>query len=249
LGVSHASPRELRLGGCLFAIALGAAAAAGAAYASSTLLPWRGVFDRAGASVWRVDADELALTFDDGPDPVRTPLVLDALARTGALATFFVIGSSVARCPRLLRRIVDEGHAVGNHTLDHHSLLWRSETFIEDAILRAQRTIFDACGVTPDAVRAPFGRRDATFYRVAARLHLRPVFWSRDTLDWTGMAAPRIASRLGSSRGGDIVLMHDGAPKATGTVEALAVGLERLSKRGRTPRRLLSADRAEAVGC
>jgi peptidoglycan/xylan/chitin deacetylase (PgdA/CDA1 family) len=233
----------------LLAIALGAAAVAGGAYASSTLLPWPGVFDRAGASLWRVDPGEIALTFDDGPDPDRTPRVLDALARTGAMATFFVIGSSVARCPLLLRRIVEEGHAVGNHTLDHQSLLWRSETFIEDALVRAQTTIFDACGVIPSAVRAPFGRRDATFYRVAARLRLLPVFWSRDTLDWTGMAASWIASRLGSSRDGDIVLMHDGAPKASGTVKALAVGLERLSARGRTPRRLLSTDRAKAVKC
>lgn len=220
---------------------------AGAAYASSTLLPWPGFFDRDGAAIWRVDAEEIALTFDDGPDPLRTPRILDVLARAEVSATFFLIGSQVERCPLLVRRIVAEGHAVGNHTLHHKSLVWRTETFIEAAIAGAQRAIFDACGIAPDIVRAPFGRRDGAFYRVASRLRLRPVFWSRDTLDWTGLPARLIAARLGNARGGDIVLMHDGAPKATATEEAVVEGLALLSARGRTPRHRLSAGVADAV--
>ena len=230
----------------MLAIAFSAAAISGAAYASSTLLPWRGVFDRGGNGSWRVEPGEVALTFDDGPDAVRTPRVLDALAEAGARATFFLIGSKVPSCQRLVRRILAEGHAIGNHTLDHRSLLWRTEDFVEHAILGAQAAIFDACGVTPDVVRAPFGRRDATFYRVAARLGVLPVFWSRDTFDWAGVEAPLIASRLERSRGGDIVLMHDGAARATGTIDALSIGLARLSEQGRTPRRLVSAGPAGA---
>lgn len=228
----------------MLAIAIGAAALSGAAYAASTLLPWRGIFDRAGTSSWRVGPGEVALTFDDGPDPIRTPQILDALGEAGARATFFLIGSKVPTAHRIVRRIIAEGHGIGNHTLDHHSLLWRSEEFVEHAILRAQETIFDACGVTTDVVRAPFGRRDGTFYRVAKRLGVRPIFWSRDTLDWAGVGAPLIASRLARSRGGDIVLMHDGAARATGTVEALHIGLARLSAQRRIPRRLVSGESA-----
>lgn len=234
----------------MFATALTAAAAlSGAAYVSSTLLPWPGIFDRGSSALWRLDSGDIALTFDDGPDPDRTPQILDALARAGASATFFLIGSRVAGCSALVRRILAEGHAIGNHTLDHSGLVWRGETFIEATLVRAQQTIFDACGVTPDIVRAPFGRRDAAFYRVARRLCLQPVFWSRDTFDWTGLPASIVASRLGNARRGDIVLMHDGAPKATGTLQALTVGLARLAARGRTPQRCLSAaGGAEVVG-
>ena len=227
----------------VYATAMTAAAAAavsGVAYASSTLLPWPGIFDRRNEATWRVSSDEIALTFDDGPDPNRTPRILDELACAGAFATFFLIGSRVTACSRLVQRILTEGHAIGNHTLNHQSLVWRGEAFVEHAIVRAQQTIFDACGIAPDIVRPPFGRRDTTFYGVAARLHLRPVFWSRDTLDWTGVRASVIASRLGSARGGDVVLMHDGAPRATGTLEALVAGLAQLSARGLTPRRCLS---------
>lgn len=208
-----------------------------AAYASSTLLPLPGIFDAAsGTAVWRVRPTEIALTFDDGPDPMRTPKILDALGRAGARATFFVIGSRVKQCAAIVRRIINEGHVVGNHSIDHASLVWRREAFVEGALSRAQEKIFDVCGVLPKIVRPPFGRRDATFYRVAARLQLTPVFWSRDTFDWLGAPAMLVASRLGSARNGDIVLMHDGAPRATGTLAGLEAGLARLSRDKRAPR-------------
>jgi peptidoglycan/xylan/chitin deacetylase (PgdA/CDA1 family) len=204
-----------------------------ALYASSTLLPWPGLFDVSpGSAVWRVGAGEVALTFDDGPDPERTPQILDALGHAGVHATFFLIGSRATACAALVRRIVAEGHVIGNHTRDHGSLVWRSDAVVEQAISRAQQNIFDACGVVPDLVRPPFGRRDATFYRVASRLRLTPVFWSRDTFDWLGVPAALVASRLENARSGDVVLMHDGLATATGTLRGLQLGLARISSRG-----------------
>jgi len=159
---------------------------------------------------------EVALTFDDGPDPRVTPVVLDLLARHGARATFFCVGERVARWPELAAEIVRQGHRVENHTQTHpwqFSLLARG---IAREIDRAQETIERATGVRPRYLRAPAGLRNLLLEPVLARRGLWLVSWTRRGLDAFGGDPGEILRRL--ERGlaaGDVLVLHDG-PAATG---------------------------------
>ncbi len=204
------------------------------AYASSTLLPWRGLFDLGArdAAWWRVAHDEVALTFDDGPEPECSLRLLDTLNDAGVKATFFFLGGRARLRPDIVRRVAEAGHALGNHTFFHETLVWRSDAFITSTLQRTQSAIFDACGVCPRLVRPPFGRRDGTFYAVAQRLQLAPVFWSRDSFDWLRRNRAALAARLGNARGGDIVLLHDRAAGASASAaSALREGMALLAER------------------
>ena len=155
--------------------------------------------------------ETLALTFDDGPDPVWTPAILDALARCRARATFFVLGSSVRRHPDLVRRIADEGHTVGVHAEQHtrHTDMTAREGAADVATAVEAIT---TTGVSKPALwRTPWGVESDWTREVAADAGLRIVGWSADTHDWRGdradamfdSVAPLLADRA-------IVLAHDG---------------------------------------
>lgn len=173
------------------------------------------------------------LTFDDGPNPQDTPAVLDLLARYDAQAVFFVIGNAVAAHPELTRRIVAEGHRLGNHTWSHPSLAGRSRGFVEDQLLRAQRAVADAAGVRPTCMRPPYGASDGNVVRTSEELGLRVVRWSVDPFDWRDRGPGTIAAAVLADTGpGSIVLLHDGPQDRGQTVAALATILAELSDRG-----------------
>jgi peptidoglycan/xylan/chitin deacetylase (PgdA/CDA1 family) len=151
----------------------------------------------------------LHLTFDDGPSPEWTPVVLAALARVGARATFFVLGQHARRHPDLVRATVAGGHGVQLHAdrHDRHDRLTREEIDADaDAALRA---LTDA-GVQPTLWRTPWGRITDDTRAVAARRGLRLVGWDADTHDWRGDPAEAMlaAVRRDAPTGG-IVLAHD----------------------------------------
>jgi peptidoglycan/xylan/chitin deacetylase (PgdA/CDA1 family) len=213
----------------------GAAAAVFAAggYAISTLLPWSGVHDwLVPTAVRRTDAPGVAWTFDDGPHAERTPRLLDLLARAGQRATFFVVGREVRRNPQLTRRILAEGHALGNHSYTHPWMPGLSTRAIHAELAECQRAVEDVTGVAPTVVRPPYGHRDARFYRVARELGLVPVLWSVDTIDYAGLAADRVERRAARARAGDVVLFHDGNARARGTLPAIERLLARLGAEG-----------------
>lgn len=204
-------------------IALSAGLGLGAALtiAASTLLPARGLHDRLlPGAIWRWPP-LLRLTFDDGPDPDRTPRVLDALASFQVRATFFVVGNRAALFPNIVRRIVAEGHELGNHGWDHTSLAFRPRRTIREQLARCQGEIGSITGSAPRFVRPPYGRRDYRFYQEARRLDLTTMFWSLDGGDWLGLGSARLARRVCRAKPGDIVLLHDGNPKARGLIHAL----------------------------
>lgn len=152
----------------------------------------------------------LNLTFDDGPDPRGTPRVLDALAETGAPATFFVLAQRAAAQPELIERIRSEGHAIGLHAHEHvrHSELSRAagENDTDHAL-----AVLAGLGVRPSRWRTPWGVEAEWTHAVAAQRDLELVHWDADTHDWRGDRVPAmlaaIAPRL---RDGAIVLAHDG---------------------------------------
>ena len=156
---------------------------------------------------------EVALTFDDGPDPVVTPRVLDLLDAAGARASFFCIGQCAARWPDLVREIVRRGHSVENHSYRHAALFaaWSPAVARRD-LARAQAVLTEAAGTPPRFVRAPFGIRGPFFDAALAGTGLRPIAWTargRDTVCGDPrIVLDRLTRRLSA---GDVLLLHDGA--------------------------------------
>lgn len=163
------------------------------------------------------------LTFDDGPDPVHTPPLLDLLATHRVKATFFLVGNKVEEYPELVQRIVDEGHTIGNHSFSHYSFKPMS--------LRKQLHEIDRT----DVLLSPFSQCDQHLVR-PPRGHVAPslllyfathrrslVHWSYDSLDFHDAGADQLIERLRKAppKAGDIVLMHDDSHKATTALSVL----------------------------
>jgi peptidoglycan/xylan/chitin deacetylase (PgdA/CDA1 family) len=169
---------------------------------------------------------EIALTFDDGPDPEVTPRVLDLLDAAGARATFFCVGTRAARHAALVRGIVARGHAVENHTERHSTAFgWYGPGRLRAEIGAAQRTLGTLTGRMPRYFRAPFGMRSPLLDPALAHLGLRLVSWTRRGYDTADADAARVLARL--ARGlaaGDILVLHDGV--ATGRQAARPTALD-----------------------
>lgn len=171
----------------------------------------------------------VALTFEDGPGP-ETGRLLDLLAAHGTRATFFTIGQSAAAQPHLLRRMRDEGHAIGIHTWSHRDLTLLSMSRITDQIIRARHAVGSITGAPPRLLRTPYGVLDENVRTVARRLDLPIVGWSTDTGDLTDDDPKRIAKRaLAGAENGAIIRMHDTRKAA---VDAVPYILDELTERG-----------------
>ena len=173
------------------------------------------------------------LTFDDGPNPVWTPRVLELLARHRAQATFFVLGRSAAAHPELVRQEHAAGHGVGNHTWSHHRLTGLGDGELAAEVSSTSAAIQRATGVPVRCLRPPYATVDRASAQRVGALGLRLVLWDIDTRDWLRPGAGVIAGRvLGRVRAGDVVLMHDGGGDRSQTVAALEQLLTDLSARG-----------------
>ncbi len=180
-------------------------------------------------------ASGVALTFDDGPDRRATPLVLSALARAGARATFFLVGEQVRREPGLAREIAAAGHTIGLHGGSH-----RCELRLSPRALAADRAagldaITTATGVTPTLHRPPYGAASGAGLTLARRAGLETVLWSRWGRDWTRRATPEsVVGRVlaAGPPAGDIILLHDSDRYgAEGCWRATVAGLPELLAR------------------
>jgi peptidoglycan/xylan/chitin deacetylase (PgdA/CDA1 family) len=222
----------------------GAFAAGVAGVAVGHLLPavttWRGLRCWATPSLAGVGrADHVALTFDDGPDPVSTPPILDQLELLGWRATFFLLGPMVRRAPSLAAELTARGHEVGVHGDEHRSHLHRTPGAIRDDVARAYDSIAEATGVAPVWFRPPYGALSAGSLTAARHLGLRPVLWTTWGRDWRAEATPStvVADIAGGLRPGATVLLHDSdctsAPDSwRATVGALAPMAELFAGRG-----------------
>jgi len=182
--------------------------------------------------------NQVALTFDDGPNPTFTPQVLDILAREQVPATFFVVGGAAARAPELLQRAVTEGHSVQNHTYGHETLTSMSAPAIVDNLQRTSAAIIDAIGIAPTCYRPPSGLSNSRVVETGASIGLTEVKWTHGTGDWTtGVSTGSMISQgLAPADGRPLViLMHDGGGAASAresTVAALPSIIEGLRARG-----------------
>jgi peptidoglycan-N-acetylglucosamine deacetylase len=198
--------------------ALGVAAAAGLAYGGFTyasLSPGSRLFGTGLTAPAR--PDEIALTFDDGPNPKWTPLLLDTLAAHDVRATFFLMGSAASAQPDLVRRIAAGGHLIGDHTWTHPNLARSSASRIQSELSRTKDFLEQITGSPVKFFRPPFGARRPAVFRIARELGLQVVLWNAMTTDWSLPSADRIAGNLARKivghrqrgRATNIVL-HDG---------------------------------------
>lgn len=176
----------------------------------------------------------VALTFDDGPDPQRTPAVLDLLARQGVRATFFVVGARAEAHPELVRRMATEGHVVGNHSYTHS---WRfplrSLGRTMEELRRTGEVLHRITGRQPRLFRPPFGVTNPTIARAVRRLGLDPVGWSIRSLDTMGQSPERVAARiLRRLHPGAVILLHD---RCAGSERLIGLLVEGLRSRGLEP--------------
>ena len=169
----------------------------------------------------------IALTFDDGPHPVYTKMLLDCLAERDVKASFFVVGKNIPGNEDLIARMEEEGHLIGNHTYDHVKICSMSG---EDACRQVEKTsalVREITGHDTEFIRPPFG---AWNKEMECSFTMIPVLWDVDPLDWTTKNTALVEERiLKNVQGGDIILLHD---LYQSSVEAALGIIDRLKAQG-----------------
>jgi len=162
--------------------------------------------------------DELALTFDDGPNPLWTPRLLEVLASQDVRATFFLLGSRAQAEPALVRRIAAHGHLIGNHSWSHPNLALAVASRVREELARTSDTLEQIVGERVLYFRPPFGARRPAVFRIARSLGLTTVLWNTMTSDWSETSAERIFKSLtrkidllGQRGVAANIVLHDGS--------------------------------------
>lgn len=172
---------------------------------------------------------KIALTFDDGPHPTYTLLLLDGLRERGVRASFFVTGENAEQYPELIERMRDEGHLIGNHTYSHIRLTDDNRELYRAELVQTNEVLERITGEAVEYVRPPYGAWDKSFER---ELNMFPVLWTIDPLDWCSSDADSVARRVLSQAGEyDIILMHD---EYESTVTAALQVVDTLTEQGYT---------------
>ncbi|MBF0780182.1 MULTISPECIES: polysaccharide deacetylase family protein [unclassified Granulicatella] len=156
----------------------------------------------------KVPSKKIALTFDDGPDSDTTPQVLDILEKYQAKATFYMLGSRVAGNENIIKKMVEKGHELGNHSWDHPDLTTLPVEEVKRQVEQTQQAITAASGgVAPKSMRPPYGAINAM---VNSHINLPIAMWNVDSLDWKTRSAEKVYEVVTNHIGnGDVVLMHD----------------------------------------
>lgn len=232
----------------LCAGALAAAGLAAGGYLYASLWPGSTIFGR--SLIAGVTPGEIALTFDDGPNPAWTPQLLDILAESGVRATFFSVGRFAGAEPALLRRAAEAGHLIGNHSWSHPNLAYASRERVREELRRTSETLAGIIGRPIRHFRPPFGARRPAVLRIARELGMVPVLWNAMTSDWSEPSAERIAARLGrrieaNARGGHAtnIVLHDGGHLGLGAARGPSVhAAGRLLAQFRASHRFVTVD-------
>lgn len=168
---------------------------------------------------------EIALTFDDAPDPRFTPQILDILKANGIKATFFIVGSRAEKNPELVRRMVREGHAIGGHSYDHPDFTRLSPARFQNQVEKTSAILTRLAGYRPNLIRPPYGEiREGQLLWLGDQGYYT-INWSADSLDWRNLkSGPVYANVMKSVGPGIIVLQHAGGgvgEELGGTIQAL----------------------------
>ncbi|MDP2674806.1 MAG: polysaccharide deacetylase family protein [Dehalococcoidia bacterium] len=234
-----AGPRRMRLGTGTVALGLGGLAAVmvTAAYVGATT-PTAGWFGSVVSHGPR-DGDEVAISFDDGPNPPYTLQIRDILDAYGAKGTFFTVGEALDARPDVSRALMEDGHLLANHSYHHDALRWLDPRYPE---LEAAQAAFERnLGVCPTLFRPPHGNHTPFMARAVHRKGMKMVTWDVSAGDWATDDAALVAKRvLDNVKSGSIILLHDGMDGNIGAdrsvvVAALPLILDGLRVRGLRP--------------
>jgi len=197
--------------------------------------------NKVGVVYWHGDMNQpkIALTFDDGPNDPYTSEILDILKKYSIKATFFVLGKNVERYPDTAKRIVEEGHVIGNHTYDHPYLLIQSKSHIKYEIEKTEQAIFKATHIKPYLFRPPYGVTDNWIYHTVKDYGYVTVEWSVTGNNGGKEINTDVIEKdvLSKVTNGAIILLHDGDRLIRGAnrkniVKALPFIIESLQQKG-----------------
>ncbi|EZH64623.1 hypothetical protein DH09_19020 [Bacillaceae bacterium JMAK1] len=181
-------------------------------------------------------SNQIALTFDDGPDPRFTDTVLNALEEFDVPATFFVLGQRAEANPDYVSRIVDEGHDIANHTYSHADLADLTVDEMEQEIDQADAVIENIVGFRPRLFRPPFGSISEEDVVRLGEMNNVAIGWDVDPNDWQEIPADEVSERvIADTTAGSIILLHDGvdSPELTlNSPEALQTIIPELQSQG-----------------
>lgn len=170
---------------------------------------------------------KIALTFDDGPHPEYTPMLLDGLKEREVSAAFFLMGKNAEKYPEIVERMYKEGHTIGNHSYSHVQLSSLEDLEACKEITKANKVVESITGKEPDYIRPPFGSWNPDLDCIT---NMIVVLWDVDPLDWkcqnTDLIVKRVVSKVKED---DIILLHDSYET---TVEATFQIIDTLEKEG-----------------
>jgi peptidoglycan/xylan/chitin deacetylase (PgdA/CDA1 family) len=197
------------------------------------------------------DPDELALTFDDGPNDAATPHLLDVLAKHEVRATFFIMGTFARQRPEIVRRAAAEGHLIGNHTMDHPRLALEPQRKVRQQLSDCSAVLEDLTGSPVRFFRPPFGSRRPIVLKIARDLGLTPAMWNVTGYDWDLIGKDGILNRIDAGittnlrRGrGSNILLHDGGHRGMGAhrMDTVAAVDQLLNRRNAAQQRWVTVD-------
>ncbi len=181
----------------------------------------------AGVGRTQAEKKKIALTFDDGPDEECTPMLLEGLAKRDVKATFFIIAKQADERPEIMKRMVKDGHLIGNHTYSHVDLRHMTDSAAKKEIEKANEVIEKYTGEKPCFLRPPFGNGRG---KIEQELEMIQVLWTIDTMDWSCKDEGQICSTvLKKVEENSIILMHDEYPTS---VRAALSLIDCLKKQG-----------------
>lgn len=169
----------------------------------------------------------IALTFDDGPNPVYTPQLLDGLKKRGVRASFFLMGKQAEAYPELVQRMQTEGHLIGNHTYSHIQLGKNNREKFKEELVKTNELLLEITGEEVEFVRPPYGSWDKS---LETELTMLPVLWTIDPMDWCSSNVSGIVKKVtGKAKENAVILMHD---EYSSSVTAALEIVDTLQKQG-----------------
>ncbi|MGB5556309.1 MAG: polysaccharide deacetylase family protein [Flavobacteriaceae bacterium] len=186
----------------------------------------------------------VSITFDDGPDANFTPQILALLKKYEAKATFFCIGENIEKHPDLVRKLLVEGHSIGNHTYSHSkSFGFFNLKKVMAELEKSKSVVADLTGLQMKLYRPAFGVTNPSIEKAVRRLKLSSIGWNVRSLDTTVRSEAQVFKRIsGQLTKGDIILLHDTSEKSVAVLERLLVFLHEKNLKSVTVERLLELE-------
>ena len=191
-----------------------------------------------------ITKNQVAITFDDGPNPEFTPKVLELLNKYQAKATFFCIGQQIEHHPELFKNIINEGHSVGNHTYSHHNMFgFFSTKKVISELKLTNKIVLEKTGLKLNLYRPAFGVTNPRIKKALKTTNLRAMGWNKRSLDTTNLSNETVLKRvIKDIKKGDVILLHDSSDKTIWVLEQLLLILQKQNLQAVTVDRLFNIE-------